>query len=138
MNDTLLGVWNAIPPAKPKNFMAFICKISRNMALTRLKHNKAQKRSSEYTVSLSELEEILPDDRLNFEYSNEEIGKKISKFLRKLKPNARNVFLRRYWFFDSINDIMSRYGYSESKVKNMLYHTRNKLRDYLIKEGIEL
>lgn len=138
VNDILLGIWNAIPPAKPKNFKAFICKVSRNVALTRLKYNRAQKRSSEYIVSLSELEEILPDERLNPEYSNEDIGKSISIFLHTLKPDVCNVFLRKYWFFDSINEIMSRYGYSESKVKNMLYHTRNKLRDYLKEEGIEL
>lgn len=138
VNDALLGVWNAIPPARPNNFKAFICKIARNTALMRLKHNRAQKRSPEFTVSLSELEDIIPDERLNPGYSSEDIGKLISSFLYTLKPDARNVFLRKYWFFDSVNDIMSRYGFSESKVKNMLYHTRNKLRDYLKKEGVEL
>lgn len=138
VNDTLLGVWNAIPPSRPNNLKAFICRIARNTALMRLKYNKAQKRSPDFAVSLSELEEIIPDERLNPEYSNEDIGRLISVFLNTLKPEVRNVFLRKYWFFDSVNDIMLRYGFSESKVKNILYHTRNKLRDYLKEEGIEL
>ena len=121
VNDAYLAVWNTIPPTHPNNFTAFICKIIRNLALKRLEYENAEKRRSNFCCSLSDLEEIIPDERIR-----PEIGE------------ARNVFIRKYWFFDSVSDIARRYHFSESKVKSMLYHTRNKLRDYLRKEGIEL
>ncbi len=87
-------------------------------------------------VSLSELEELLPDKEILPDYGEEELGKLISAFLRKEKEIIRNVFIRKYFFFDSISEIAKRYSFTESKVKNMLYHTRNKLREYLRKEGV--
>ena len=138
VNDTYIGTWNAIPPAKPDNFMSFICKIARNLALKRLEAATRQKRSQAVLISLSELEEILPDESIADNISNEEIGKLISEFLRKEKADIRKVFIRKYYFFDSISEIAEHYGFTESKVKNMLYHTRNKLKEYLIKEGIEI
>ena len=138
LNDTYIGVWNAIPPAKPDRLMAFVCKIARNLALKRLESATRQKRSQAVLVSLSELEEILPDETIAADIGNEDIGKTISAFLRNEKPEIRNVFIRKYYFFDSISEIAELYGFTESKVKNMLYHTRKKLKEYLIKEGIEL
>lgn len=139
VNDTYWSVWNAIPPTRPKNFVAFICRIVRNLSLKKLDFNFASKRSQNVMVSFSELEEILPDNRINPDYGYEEIGKLISNFLQQEKEDARNVFIRKYYFFDSIKDITERYSFTESKVKNMLYHTRNKLREYLKKkEGIEI
>lgn len=138
VNDTYLSVWNKIPPTRPNNFMAFICKITRNLSLKRLDYNKAMKRTSESLVSFTELEDILPDSSIMPNVENERIGKLISDFLHHEKPDVRAVFIRKYWFFDSISDIAARYSFSESKVKNMLYHSRNKLREYLKKEGIEI
>ena len=136
VNDTYLGVWNAIPPTRPNNFMAFICKITRNLSLKRLEAQTRQKRSVSLTVSFSELEEILPDDAIDASASDENVGRLISDFLRGEKADIRKVFVRRYYFFDSVSDIAKRYSFSESKVKNILYRTRNKLKDYLIKEGV--
>jgi arginyl-tRNA synthetase len=93
---------------------------------------------AEPPFTISELEEILPDESIASEISNEEIGKHISNFLRKEKAEIRKVFIRKYYFFDSVSEIAERYGFTESKVKNMLYHTRNKLKKYFIKEGIEI
>lgn len=138
VNDTYLNVWNAIPPTRPNNFMAFICKIARNLSLTRLKYNNRLKRSGDTEISFTELENILPDNKIMSDFNDEDIGKLISKFLKSEKSDSRAVFIRKYWFFDSISDIASRYSFSESKVKNMLYHSRNKLRVFLIKEGVEL
>ncbi|MBE6666627.1 MAG: sigma-70 family RNA polymerase sigma factor [Ruminococcaceae bacterium] len=138
VDDTYIGVWNTIPPKKPDNFMAFVCKIARNLALKRLESETRQKRSQATVISISELEEILPDESIAADVSNEEIGKLISNFLRKEKADIRKVFIRKYYFFDSVSEIAERYGFTESKVKNMLYHTRNKLKEYLIKEGIEI
>mgnify|MGYP005755205059 CR=1 FL=1 len=138
VNDAYLAVWNTIPPTHPNNFTAFICKIIRNLALKRLEYENAEKRRSNFCCSLSDLEEIIPDERIRPEIGEKELGGIISDFLRCQKAEARNVFIRKYWFFDSVSDIARRYHFSESKVKSMLYHTRNKLRDYLRKEGIEL
>lgn len=138
VNDTYVGVWNAIPPTRPNNFMAFVCRIARNLSLKRLEFMKREKRSQAVLISLEELEAVLPDDRYAPDVSDEDIGRLISTFLRNQKADVRNVFIRKYYFFDSIGDIAKRYSFTESKVKNMLFYTRNKLREYLIKEGVEI
>ncbi len=138
VNDALLGAWNSIPPNRPQNLKAFICKIARNISLTRLKHNTRQKRNTDLECSLDELAEILPDERLSPDSSDEDIGAAIDAFLDTLDKTTREVFLRKYWFFDKVSDITERFGFSESKINNILYRTRNKLRDYLKKEGIYL
>lgn len=138
VNDTYLNVWNKIPPTRPNNFKAFICKITRNLSLKKLETANAMKRTSTAILSLEEIEDTVPDSGISPEISDEELGKLISAFLWKQSEDVRNVFLRKYWFFDSVSGIAERYAFSESKVKSMLFHTRNKLRDYLEKEGFEL
>ncbi|MBQ8310694.1 MAG: sigma-70 family RNA polymerase sigma factor [Clostridia bacterium] len=138
VNDTYIGAWNAIPPTKPNHLTAFLCRITRNLSFKRLEAVTRQKRAHAITVSLDELAEVLPDESIRNDVSDEAIGRLISEFLRGEKEDVRNVFLRKYWFCDSIGEIAERYSFTESKVKNMLYHTRNKLKKYLIKEGIEI
>lgn len=138
VNDTYWSVWNRVPPTRPQCLRAFLCKITRNLAIKRFDYNRAARRSPELCLPFSELEEVLPDRRINVQSSEEEIGRAISDFLRTEQPMSRVVFLRRYWFLDSIEEIARRYSYSESKVKSMLFRTRNRLREHLRKEGIEL
>ena len=138
VNDTYIGVWNAIPPTRPNNLMAFVCRITRNLSLKRIESMARKKRSQATLVSLDDLSEVLSDERIAEGVSDEDIGKAISDFLKNEKEDARNVFIRKYYFFDSIAGISKRYGFTESKVKNMLYHTRNKLKEYLIREGVEI
>ncbi len=138
VNDTYLSLWNTIPPTRPTNFPAFICRIIKNLSLKRLDYNNAGKRTHNAVVAFSELEDILSNDSISIEVETKDVSKLISDFLWKEKEAARNVFIRKYWFFDSVSNIAARYSFSESKVKNMLYHTRNRLRDYLEKEGVEL
>lgn len=138
VNDAYLALWNCIPPQRPTNLLAFICKITRNLSLKKLEYNLAKKRDANITLSLSELEDILPDYAVSPDFNDEEIGKVISDFLKKEKPEVRNVFIRKYWYFDSVADIAKRYKFSESKVKSMLFHTRNKLKKHLIKEGVHI
>ncbi len=138
VNDTYVGLWNSIPPARPNSFAAFVCKITRNLSLKRLVFIKREKRSPQVLLSLDELSQVLPDERYAPEVTDEEVGRLISQFLRTQKEDARNVFIRKYFFFDSVAQIADRYSFTESKVKNMLFYTRNKLKDYLIKEGIEI
>ncbi|MEE0896648.1 MAG: sigma-70 family RNA polymerase sigma factor, partial [Acutalibacteraceae bacterium] len=80
--------------------------------------------------SIHELEGVLPDEKYAPDVSDEDIGKLISDFLYTQKEDVRNVFIRRYYFFDSIKEIAVEFSFSESKVKNMLFYTRNKLKDY--------
>ncbi len=133
VNDTYLNVWNSIPPAKPDNLRAYVCKIARNLSLNRLKYNSAQKRSPGSLISLSDLEEKVGEQP---DYEN--IGGLLDKFLETEKPESRIIFMRRYWFLDSIEEIAMMYNYSESKVKSVLYRTRGRLEKFLKKEGIDL
>lgn len=138
VNDTYAGIWNAIPPARPDNLTAFVCRVARNLALKRLASLSRQKRDRAMTVSLSELEEILPDECIANGRDEGEIAALISDFLRTEKVDARNVFIRKYYFFDSVETIARQYGFSQSKVKSMLYHTRNRLKEYLKGENITI
>ena len=136
VNDAYVGVWNAIPPARPEDLCAFVCRVVRNVSLKRLRAVTRQKCSREMTVSLSELEEILPDGAVDGREG--EVSAAISAFLRLQSDDVRDVFVRKYYFFDSVADIAKRYGFSQSKVKSMLYHTREKLKEHLKGEGIEV
>ena len=138
VNDTYVGVWNAIPPTRPNNLMSFVCKIARNLSLKRFEFMKREKRTAEVLLSLDELAAVLPDERYAPNVSDEDVGKLISCFLRTQKEEVRHIFIRKYYFFDSIADIAERFGFTESKVKNLLFYTRYKLKDYLIKEGVEI
>ena len=138
VNDTYLALWNQIPPTRPNNFTAFICKITRNLSLKRLEISNAMKRSADAVISLSEIEATMPDNHIAPDIEDEELGKLISAFLWSEKELDRNVFLRKYWFFDTISDIAERYSLNENNVKSMLFRTRNRLREFLRKEGIEV
>ncbi len=136
VSDTYLQLWNKIPPEKPNNLTAFVCKIVRNLSLKKLEYNRAKKRSPYATVSMSELEETLPDHRYAKEVEDESLGRLINTFLRGQKAQVRNVFVRRYYFHDDIAEIAERYSFSQAKVKSMLFHTRNKLKKFLIEQGV--
>ncbi len=138
VNATYLRTWNAIPPQKPLSLMAFVAKIARHTALDRFDYLTAAKRDQQMVTSLSELEDILPAAHYDPALSDENLGKVIGAFLQGEKREARDVFLRKYWYFDSVSDIAAKYGFTESKVKSLLFHTRIRLKNYLAKEDIYL
>lgn len=138
VNDTYFSTWNTIPPQRPALFKAFLCGITRHLSLKRLEYDQAQKRSPELLTSFEELEAVLPDEAIAKAAEDQEIGEIISQFLKTETKEYRTVFLRKYWFFDSIETISAQYGFSESKVKSMLFRTRKRLKAYLKKEGIAL
>ncbi len=138
VNDAYLHLWNVIPPQRPNNLKAFLAKIVRNVSLKKVEYNKARKRNGQFAVSLTELEAVLPDSSYAHEMADESLGQLINEFLRKEKEEIRNVFIRRYYFYDDIKDIAKRYAFSESKVKSILFHTRNKLKKFLIKKGVSV
>lgn len=139
VNDTYLAAWNSIPPHRPNRFSAFIARIARNLALTRFAYVSAEKRNPEAVCSLDELDDCVSGrESVESELENRWIEEAITQFLRRQGKEKRDVFIWRYWYFESIQDICRRTGYSQSKVKSMLFHLRRMLRDYLESEGIEL
>lgn len=139
VNDTYHTAWNQIPPDRPKKLLAYLGRITRCLAFNRYDYLTAQKRCSELTVQLSELEECLSGTAcVEAQYEAGEIASCISAFLRNQRPDIRNIFLRRYWFCDSIEQIAGRFHMSESKVKSMLFRTRAKLKQHLESEGYDI
>ena len=138
VNDTYLRAWNEIPPTRPNHFSAFLCKITRILSLKKLEFSNAMKRTPSFIVSFEELESVLSDEHIAPGTEAVELGILISNFLHREKADARNVFLRKYLFFDTVEEIAERFGMNESTVKSMLFRTRNRLREYLRKEGIEV
>lgn len=139
VNDAYLNIWESIPPARPDNLRAFICRITRNPAVNRVKFNAAKKRSSGSVISLTELEGMIGESGETGDPADyNALGELIDKFLRSEKPEAQLIFMRRYFFLDSVTEISKMYGYSESKVKSVLFRTRKRLEKFLIKEGFDI
>lgn len=136
LNDAYLGIWNAIPPNKPAVMLPFLSKIVRHISINRYKKRCREKRiPSEYTVSLSELEDCLgADDSIE----SDRLGGLISDYLRTLSERRRCIFICRYYCSDSIKTIADMTGLSESSVYKELAHIRGGLKNYLEKEDITL
>ena len=136
VSDTYLRAWNTIPPRRPGHFFAYLAKICRHFALDRLDWKNAAKRKAEVVSLTPEMEMCIPDGSRDRELEAKELGQLLDEFLRTLSEENQMVFLRRYWYVDSIAEIAARYGISESAVNMRLNRTRGKLRAYLAKEGI--
>jgi len=136
VNDTYLRAWNTIPPRKPQYFFAYLAKICRHFALDKLDWKLAAKRNAEIVSLTQEMETCIPDSRKTQELEGRELGQLLDAFLRSLSPENRMVFLRRYWYVDTIGEIALRYGISESAVQMRLSRTKARLAAYLEKEGI--
>lgn len=140
VNDTYLGAWNSIPPQRPNNLAAYLGKITRNLALNRYKHNTVAKRGyGQVEIALSELENCISDNT-DVEQAVEDslIVSVINRFLYAHSLKNRNIFIRRYWYLCSIQDIADSYKMSESNVKVLLFRMRNELKKQLEKEGVHL
>ena len=136
LNDMWLAVWKSIPPHRPACLKTYLGKLTREIAIDRLRKQSAQKRiSSEVMTSLDELEEIIGDNGTETLVEQAELSHRISAFLRSLREDERNCFIRRYWYCDPVKSICARYGYGQSKVLVTLKRTRDKLARYLKKEG---
>ena len=136
VSDTYLKTWETIPPKRPAYFYAYLAKICRSFALGKLDWKAAAKRKADVVSLTDEMALCIPDQRKEAEMSGKEIGRAMNGFLENLSQESRVIFLRRYWFCDSIAEIAERYGISESKVKMRLHRTRKQLADFLNKEGI--
>ncbi len=138
VNDTYVKVWGAIPPARPKSLRSFVMTVARNLALDRLRVSHAERRiPSDVCIPLSELEEHLEGIALIDETMTEDLRRIINEFFDSLSKKDAALFVRRYWYLDSVRRLSEISGYSENNVYQRLFVMRQKLRDRLIKEGYE-
>ena len=137
VNDTYLAAWHSIPENRPQNLATYLGKLVRQIAIDIFRKQNAQKRAaSEYALSLEELEEVVAGgDSPENGPEAEELAAAVSRFLKTLPPKTYRLFLRRYYYFDSLKEAAAGSGMSESKAKSLLFRTRKELRTYLEKEG---
>ena len=139
-NDTYLKAWNSIPPERPQPLKAFLGRIARQLSINRAEYNTAEKRGgAQYPLALDELLECVADKDCSPDPADLiALRDAINAFLRSLPTEARRMFIRRYWYMDSIKDIASAFASSESRVKSTLARAREKLRKVLKKEGFDV
>ena len=131
VNDTYLHTWNAIPPTKPTSLCAFVCRIARNLSLNRLRDLRREKRNSELTVSLEELEACIP---AAVEDAGELAGL-LNGFLAELAETDRILFVGRYWYSYAIDGLAAQMGLTKKAVYMRLHKTRERLKAYLTERG---
>ncbi len=138
VNDTYLNAWNSIPPKNPSRLQTFLGRITRNLSLNKYEMRSAQKRGGDQIpLILDELSECVSVN--NGDIADEiAIKDLLNRFLEMQSPQNCKLFVRRYWYMSSIKEIAQDYGMSESKVSVTLFRIREKLRDYLEKEGISI
>ena len=136
VNDAYLAAWNSMPENRPTYLGGYMAKIIRNISINRYDHNHAAKRYGVQVV-FEELEECLGDSRTpEEEYESGCLREVLDNFLAGLEPEKRIVFLRRYFYTDSISDIAARMQVSEGKIKSMLFRLRAQLAEVLKEAGI--
>lgn len=137
VNDTYHDAWNCIPPHRPSILSSFLGKITRRISISKWRWLHAEKRGgSEMILALEELTECVSGTgTVEGEIHRKELAALLNGFLGNLSETERNIFLRRYWYLDSISAIAKQYGFSESKVTSMLHRIRKKLHALLAKEG---
>jgi len=137
VSDSYLGTWNAIPPARPIPLLTFVCKIVRNLSLKRYHAKTAMKRNSIYDVAISEVANyIISPDSVEEEVDAKELARIIESFLDTLTKENRVIFMRRYWFSDSYEEIADRVGISEKNVSVRLTRIRKQMREYLLSKEV--
>ena len=140
VNDTYMKAWEVIPPQIPEKLAAFLGKITRNLAISKYRHNSSLKRGGgQVAYALEELAECIPDKNTTEQAISDKLFVELlNGFLEKLPVEKRKVFMQRYWYLRPISEIAEEFSMSESKVKMILHRTRNSLKEVLEKEGIVL
>lgn len=139
-NDAYLETWELIPPNEPRNYLfAFVGRIVRHIALNVCKKNSRQKRYAMYCELTQEMQECIPaKNDIEAEVEEKYLSSLIDEFLETCTEEQQNVFVRRYWYFDSISQIAKTYGFSQSKVKTMLFRMRSDLKNHLEEGGYDV
>lgn len=135
LSNVWMQVWNAIPPARPRHLKAYLAQTARNTAINRIRRDNAAMRSGT-TVLLDELAECLPDRSWEDRERSREVREALNGFLHGLPREERTIFVRRYWFGETVPEIARTYRYSESKVTSLLHRLRKRLKGHLEQEGI--
>lgn len=136
VNDAYLGAWNSIPPQKPNPLRTYICRIVRNLAIAKYHANTAQKRNSHYDTALEELEYCLCSPKtVESALAAKELPHLLDRFLDGLDARSRVMFVRRYYYADSVAAIAQRLRIRPNSVSVQLSRIRDKLRKFLVKEG---
>lgn len=140
VNDTYMYAWKSIPPHRPNVLSTYLAKITRRTSIDILRRKTRDKRiPTEYILSLSELDDCIPDENTVWDSVEVELlAKAINSYLRTISDEARRLFIGRYYFLDPLKEVASYCGMSEAKAKTLLYRTRCGLRDYLEQEGYHL
>lgn len=138
VNDAYMVMWESISNVKQDKFMPYLCGTVKNIAMKRQEYDSALKRSKDSLVTINEWTDLIPDYSSFYEIKYRDLCRCIYDFLESEKEDARNVFNRKYYFGDSIADIANRYSFSESKVKSILFHSRNRLRRHLENSDISI
>ena len=138
LNDTYLGIWNAIPPQRPAVFPAFISKIMRNIATDRYKHRMRSKRvPNALTVSLEEIGDTLSlGDTVDDERNAREIGDLINSYLKTLNDRQRYIFIGRYYMGDTLETIAAELHVNASTVHREVGRIRQGLKEHLERNGV--
>lgn len=137
VNDAYLAAWNTIPPQKPDPLLTYICHIVRNLSIKKYHANSALKRNSHYDIALDELEEcIQTNETVENQIAVRELAETINQFLGTLSRENRIIFVRRYWFSDSVADIAKMFKMSSRNVSLRLLRVRKGLKKYLEREGM--
>ena len=138
VNDTWMSAWNAMPDKRPDRLSPFLARITRNFALTKIVRRTAKKRGGgEAELALEELRECVSGTESAEEAAiRKEILASLNRFLGTLKEAERSVFLCRYWYLDSTEEIAEKSGFTVSKVKSMLFRIRKRLYAQLTEEGL--
>lgn len=138
VNDTYLAAWNTIPPQKPEPLRTYIFRIVRNIAIAKYHANTCKKRNSHYDAAFEELEDCFAaSTTVEQEISAKELSQQIDRFLAALDEESQVLFVRRYWYSDSISDIAARFRTSNNNVSVRLSRIRSKLKTQLKQEGFE-
>lgn len=139
-NEVYLRAWQAIPPHEPYGYLySFLLRLTRNAALNECRSRDSLKRKAIVEALTDELAGTIPvPDNIEDELDGGALKESLNAFLATLPEEMRNVFVRRYWYMDSVARIAAGYGMTESKVASMLHRCRKKLKEYLQKEGYSI
>lgn len=140
LNDTWLRAWNSIPPQRPESLKLYLARIARNLSFDRFRSQSREKRGgSQVILALEELSHCIPSpSHPGKEWEARELTAAINAFLAKLSQRDRVIFLRRYFYTQSHEEIAFVCGISQGAVRTALSRTRKKLKQYLEKEGFDL
>ncbi len=139
VNDAYLGVWNTVPPQRPDPLFSYLCRIVRNLAIKRYHANASQKRNSVYDVALDEIADCIPSPgSVGEELDAREAARSVNRFLSGLDRESRILFVRRYWYADSIEELALLFRTGKHNVSVRLSRIRKKLKKHLEKEGVSL